>query len=390
MEWIIPLTEPEIGAEEIEAVTRVLKSKWLTMGPVTEEFERQFAAKLGVRHAIAVNSCTSALHLANIACEVGAGDEVICPDLTFVASANASRYTGAKVVFAGVTSIDEPTISPSQIEEQITARTKVITVVHYAGFACRIKEIVAIAKRRGLKVIEDCAHAPFASAELDELEARPVGTIGDVGCFSFFSNKNMTTGEGGMVTTNDDAIAATVRLLRSHGMTTMTYQRHGGHASSYDVVGLGYNYRLDEIRSALGLCQLAKIDSLNERRRQVWTWYRDELEEAPEVTVPFSTRDLRFATPHIMPVFVRSPFDEIRQHLASTGIQTSRHYDLIPDFSEYRGVSPSAPRFGNYQLISLPLGPNMTLEQVRYVTTTLKAFCCEKAMAKGEISCDFR
>lgn len=384
MEWSIPLTEPEIGAEEIEAVTRVLKSKWLTMGPMTAEFEQQFAVKLGVRHAIAVDSCTAALHLANIACEVGTGDEVICPDLTFVASAAASRYTGAKVVFAGVTSIDEPTISPSEIEEKITEKTKAITVVHYAGFACRMKEIVGIAKRRGLKVIEDCAHAPFASAELDELEPRPVGTIGDVGCFSFFSSKNMTTGEGGMVTTNDDEIAVKVRLLRSHGMTTMTYQRHGGHATSYDVVGLGYNYRLDEIRSALGLCQLAKIDSLNERRRQVWTWYRDELAEAPEVKVPFSTRDVRFATPHIMPVFVRCPFDEIRQRLASTGIQTSRHYDLIPDFSEYRGASPSAARFGACALMSLPLGPKMTHEQVWHVTTVLRSFCRQKALADDE------
>lgn len=383
MEWSIPLTEPEIGTEEIEAVTRVLKSKWLTMGPVTAEFEQQFAAKLGVRHAIAVNSCTAALHLANIACEVGTGDEVICPDLTFVASAAASRYAGAKVVFAGVTSIDQPTISPSEIEEKITEKTKAITVVHYAGFACPMKEIVAIAKRWGLKVIEDCAHAPFASAELDEIEPRPVGTIGDVGCFSFFSSKNMTTGEGGMVTTNDDAIAAAVRLLRSHGMTTTTHQRHGGHARSYDVVGLGYNYRLDEIRSAIGLCQLAKIDDLNERRRRVWMWYRDELLGAPEVTLPFSTRDLSFATPHIMPVFVRRHFEKLKRHLASAGVQTSRHYDPIPSFSEYRGASPSAARFGDYELISLPLGPRMTQEQVQYVTTALKSFCREKAPAEG-------
>lgn len=382
MEWAIPLTEPEIGAEEIEAVTRVLKSKWLTMGPVTEEFERQFAAKLGVRHAIAVNSCTSALHLANIACGVGAGDEVICPDLTFVASANASRYTGAEVVFAAVTSIDEPTISPSQIEDKVTEKTKAITVVHYAGFACRMKEIVAIAKRRGLKVIEDCAHAPFASAELGELKPC-VGTIGDVGCFSFFSGKNMTTGEGGMVTTNDDEIAAKVRLLRSHGMTTSTYQRHGGHASSYDIVGLGYNYRPDEIRSALGLCQLAKIDGLNERRRQVWTWYRDELAEEPEVKVPFSACDVRFATPHIMPVFIECQFETIKRQFASAGIQTSRHYDLIPSFSEYGGASPSAIRFIPYQLISLPLSSQMAHEQVRRVTTVLKSLCRREAPAEG-------
>lgn len=382
MEWAIPLTEPDIGAEEIEAVTRVLKSNWLAMGPVTAEFERQFAAKLGVRHAIAVNSCTSALHLANIACGVGAGDEVICPDLTFVASANASRYTGAAVVFAGVSSMNEPTISPLEIEQRITARTKAITVVHYAGFACRMKEIVAIAKRHGFKVIEDCAHAPFACAEWDGFQPHPVGTIGDVGCFSFFSNKNMTTGEGGMVTTNDDEIAATVRLLRSHGMNTMTYERHRGHANGYDVVGLGYNYRLDEIRSALGLCQLSKIDNLNNRRRQVWTWYRDELARAPEVKVAFSTRDVGFATPHIMPVFVHCQFEEVKRHFASVGIQTSRHYDLIPGFSEYRGASPSAARFGGYELISLPLGPKMTHEQVRRVTTALKSFCRQEALAE--------
>jgi dTDP-4-amino-4,6-dideoxygalactose transaminase len=363
VEWKITLSEPDVGSEEIDAVTKVLKSKWLTMGAVTAEFERQFAEKMNCKHAFAVNNATAALHLANLVLGITTGDEVICPALTFVASANGTRYTGADVVFADVVSEVELTIDPRDVEERITSRTKAITVVHYAGFPCLMDEIMDIAQRHNLKVIEDCAHAPFAWHEFKDNSQQFVGAIGDVGCFSFFGNKNMTTGEGGMITTNDDRLAEEIRLLRSHGMTTLTYDRHRGHASTYDVIRLGYNYRMDEIHSAIGLVQLQKIDRLNEHRRQVYQWYMTVFKDSPRVVIPFSHRNLGAATCHIMPVIVKSRYDEIKARLRIAGIQTSKHYDLIPSFSAFQRHSQNNQNMA-FPLMTLPLGPGMKEEDV--------------------------
>lgn len=200
MAWQIPLSDIDLGPEEITAVQKVLESRWLTMGAVTQEFEREFARFTGARHAIAVTNATAALHLACIVAGVQAGDEVIVPSLTFVATANAVRYEGAVPVFADIESEDNLNISPNSIRENITGRTKAIIVVHYAGYACDMPHILEIAKEFGLVVIEDAAHASGA-----QLEGISLGNWGLVGCHSFFSNKNMTTGEGGMLTTQDDA-----------------------------------------------------------------------------------------------------------------------------------------------------------------------------------------
>jgi len=372
MEWKIPLTEPDIGEAEIRAVTDVLHSKWLTMGAVTAEFEKAFASKMNVRHALAVSNCTAALHLANLALGITAGDEVICPDLTFVATANAIRYTGAKVVFADIVSEREPTISPADIEAKITARTKAIAVVHYAGFACLMDEIMEIARQFNLRVIEDCAHAPFARHRFRDGTEKYTGAIGDIGCFSFFGNKNITTGEGGMVTTNDDSLAEKIRLLRSHGMTTLTYERHKGHASEYDVIALGYNYRLDEIRSAIGLCQLEKIDRLNEKRREVYRWYINELADSDKVIVPFSHRDLRQAVCHLMPVFVKEGGEETKLRLRRAGVQTSRHYSPVSTFNIYGEATPPVTARVSEHLLTLPLGPTLSREDVKFIAQQIE------------------
>jgi dTDP-4-amino-4,6-dideoxygalactose transaminase len=240
MDWRVPLIDIDFGIEEEEAVLQVIRSRWLSMGMVTQAFEQEFAAFIGAKYALAVTNATAALHLACLAVGIGPGDEVIVPSLTFVATANAVRYTGATPVFADIESLDWLNISPASIESRITGHTKAILVVHYAGFPCNMPAIMDIARRHNLVVLEDAAHAIGSS-----LGGRSLGTWGAIGCYSFFSNKNMTTGEGGMLATDDDSLAEKLRLLRSHGMTSLSWDRHQGHAYSYDVVDLGYNYRID-------------------------------------------------------------------------------------------------------------------------------------------------
>src|SRR5437764_1488219 len=233
MPWTIPLSDLDFGPEEQQAVHNVLASKWLSMGEVTETFERHFAAFLGVPYAVAVSSGTAALHLALAALGIRAGDEVIVPSLTFVASVNAVLYVGATPVFADITSLNDFSIAPQAIEEAITPATKAVMVVHYGGYPADMAAIATAIAGRNIAVVEDAAHAPGA-----QLDGRSLGSFGDVGCFSFFANKNMTTGEGGMLITPRQDVYERVRRLRSHGMTTVTWDRHRGHASSYDVIDL--------------------------------------------------------------------------------------------------------------------------------------------------------
>jgi dTDP-4-amino-4,6-dideoxygalactose transaminase len=253
MEWKIPLSDIDLDEEEIREVVKVLKSKWLSMGPVTQRFEEEFAKYLGVKHAFGTSSGTAALHIAHKVLGIKEDDEVIVPSLTFVATANSILYCKAKPVFADITSLEDFDISPEDILEKITTKTKAITIVHYGGYPCDMDAIMEIADDYNLKIIEDAAHAPGA-----EYKGRKCGTIGDVGCFSFFANKSLVTGEGGMIVTNDDALAEKTRIMRSHGMTTLTWDRHKGHAHSYDVVDMGFNYRINEVASAIGLVQLKK------------------------------------------------------------------------------------------------------------------------------------
>ncbi len=365
--WRIPLAATDLDEAEIAAVTRVLRGGWLTMGPVTEEFEHAFAARLGVRHALAVSSGTAALHLAHLALGIGPGHEVICPTLTFVATANAARYVGADVVLADVVGPDDLTVSPSDIERKITPRTKAISVLHYAGFPCRMDAIVVLARRHGLRVIEDCAHAPLAVHVAADGSRRHVGAIGDVGCFSFFGNKNMTTGEGGMVTTGDDALAARMRRLRSHGMTSLSHDRHRGRTADDDVVELGHNFRLDDLRSAIGLVQLGKLEGFHRRRREVWRWYAESLRGSRAVRLPFCERDLEAASPHVLPLVVFEDVARLRLRLHANGIQTSRHYPPVGSLSVYRGTRGETPVADALPLVTLPFGQHLTPDQVRQI-----------------------
>lgn len=372
-DWKIPLSDLSFDQQEIESVVKILQSGWLTMGSATQEFEAKFAAWNDIPFAVALSSCTAALHLACIALGLGPGDEVILPALTFVATANAVRYTGATPVFADICSQDDLTIAPASIASLITKRTKAIIVMHYAGYPCNMPEIQKIAGEFNLAIIEDAAHAVGT-----QLNGTYMGTVGDIGCFSFFSNKNLVTGEGGMLVTRDPEIAERVKRLRSHGMTTLTWDRHKGHASSYDVVDLGYNYRLDEIRAALGISQLAKLERNNQLRRSLTRHYHARLaEKCPAVHVPFSSHP-GTTSAHIMPVLLPQEFDRnlVIEHLKKNQIQTSIHYPPIYRFDSYHSNHQeinSLPITENIAAreLTLPLYPKLTTEQINDVVDGL-------------------
>jgi dTDP-4-amino-4,6-dideoxygalactose transaminase len=369
MEWRIPLADIDYGLEEKNAVDEVLQRKWLTMGSVTQEFERAFADYVGAKYAIAVTNATAALHLACIVAGLGPGDEAIVPSLTFVATANAVRYTGATPVFVDIVSERDLNISCGAIETAITERTRAILVMHYGGYACDMPRIMKLAREHDLKVIEDAAHAVGS-----DLEGQKLGTWSDIGCFSFFSNKNMTTGEGGMLVTNNESYAQRLHYLRSHGMTTLTWDRHEGHAWSYDVVDLGYNYRIDEIRSALGLVQLKKLGTNNERRRYLTQIYRESLQKkAPRVTVPFSSH-AGISAAHLMPILLPAGINKLNfmENMKSQGIQTSVHYPPIDTFSAYKDgrgkYSLSCTQDVAAREVTLPLFPSLSDGDVNTVT----------------------
>jgi len=374
MSWKIPLSDIDLNDEEIGSVVNVLKSKWLSMGPITEKFEKKFAEYLGVKYAFAVSSGTAALHIAHRALGIKQGDEVIVPSLTFVATVNSVLYCNARPVFADITSIDNFNISPENILEKITDKTRAITVVHYAGYPCDMKAIMEIAEDYKLKVIEDSAHAIGA-----EYNGEKCGTIGDIGCFSFFANKNLVAGEGGMIVTNNDEIAKKIRIMRSHGMTSLTWDRHRGHAHSYDVVDLGYNYRISEISSAIGIVQLKKLEKNNKKREEIVKKYRKKLKSIKEIHIPFRNY-MGKSSHHIFPILLSEDLsrDEFMSKLKKRGIQTSIHYPPVHLFTYYKKILkdnniilPNTEYVGEHE-VTLPLHPLMSNEDVKYIAEVIK------------------
>jgi dTDP-4-amino-4,6-dideoxygalactose transaminase len=350
------------------AVAEVVRSGWWSMGPRVAEFEREFAALCGAKHAFAVANGTAAIHLALLAIGCGPGDEILVPSLNFVAAANTITHTGAKPVFCDVVGLDDLNVDPADIEAMIGPRTRAILVMHYGGHPCNMGEILEIAKRHRLPVIEDAAHAPAA-----KFQDRTCGTMGAVGCFSFFSNKNLPLGEGGMVVTEDDDLAEKIRLFRSHGMTTLTWDRHRGHASTYDVVLQGFNYRLDELRAAIGLVELERLHEKNRARGRIVERYREVLDGAMGMSMPMPVRPGCISAHHLAVIVLPEsrPRSEFQASMLAQGIQTSLHYPPIHLFSVYRDKAQRslpvteavAPR-----LVTLPLYPHMTEEDISAVT----------------------
>ena len=371
----LPFSQPDIGQAEIDEVVDTLRSGWITSGPKTKEFERRFAEYVGARHAIAVNSCTAALHIALAAAGIGPGDEVITSPLTFCSTANVIVHLGGTPVFADIG--EDHNIDPSEIERRITPRTKAIIPVHYSGQPCRMDKILACARNHNLPVIEDAAHAVGA-----KYRGRMIGTIGDVTAFSFYAIKNMTTGEGGMITTDDDELAERMRLLSLHGISKDAWKRYTSEGSwYYEVIYAGYKYNMTDIQAALGIHQLARLEQFLKVRSKYVAMYNEAFGEMPEIQTPIAHTDVRHAW-HLYVIQLdlerlvinRAQFIEA---LRAENIGTSVHFipvHLHPyyrqTFGHKRGDFPSAERIYD-RIVSLPLYPKMTEEDVGDVTAAV-------------------
>jgi dTDP-4-amino-4,6-dideoxygalactose transaminase len=361
-ERLIPVFDLEVTSEDLDAVAATLRSGWLTMGPRTLEFEAEFARSIGVRHAIAVSSCTAALHLAYLAAGIGPGDEVIVPSYTMAATAAAVLYAGGTPVFADIVSLQEPVIDVDHVEALITPRTRAVVAMHFGGYASAVDELAELCAARGLALIEDAAHSPMAT-----LGGRSLGTFGLAGAFSFFSNKVLAAGEGGLLATDDDQVAAFARSRRSHAMTRGSWDRHQGGPEDYDVPALGFNYRIDEPRAALLLSRLKRLEDDVARRRDLTRRYRRMLAELPGLIVPFDDDGVATSSCYVMPVMLEDCTRQAELRIAlreQHRVQTSLFYPAVHEFTAYRarysGVSLPKSELAARSEVTLPLYSHMT------------------------------
>jgi dTDP-4-amino-4,6-dideoxygalactose transaminase len=379
--WTLPLTDLELSEEDVAAYLGVLESGWLTMGPRTREFERAFAERFGAAHAVALSSGTAALHLALLAAGVGDGDEVLVPAMTFVAGAAAVRYCGARPVLVDSLGPEDLNVDPVDAERRITPSTRAILATHWLGYACDLAALERLCLEHDLILIEDCAQSVTAR----DRRGRLTGTVGAAGCFSFFSKKQLSVGEGGMILTSEEAIAEKVRSLRSHAMTSMTWDRHRGHAETYDVVDIGFNFRIDEPRAALGLSRLRRLDGDIARRRELVHRYREQLWDLPGVVIPWSDEDVERSSHFGFAILADDEATRSRlvMELGASGIQTT-HYPSLTALSAY-GDQPPQPRTeelaGRHLL--LPLSSNYTAREVDLVATEVKRIMAASAAHAG-------
>ncbi len=368
----VPLFDLNFDSKEENAVLKTLKSKWISTGPRTIEFEKLFANMIGATYAVAVTNCTAALHLALILAGIKENDEVICPSLTFAATVNVIRYVNARPVFCDINGPEDLTINAKMIESLITKKTKAIIVMHYGGFPCDMDLILKMAQKHKLKVIEDASHAP-----LSEFKSKKLGTIGDIGCFSFFSNKNISIGEGGMIVTDNEEYFRIARLLRSHGMTTLSYERSKGHSSGYDIVNLGYNYRLDDIRASIGIAQLKKLKMDLKKRIQLRLMYIEQLKETGSIIIPFLNNP-SFVSNYIFPIVLNGSNsvkrDKVRNYLLEKGIQTSIHYPPVHRFSIYKKFRTNLPNteYVSDNEITLPFYSKLSSNNIKLIANEIK------------------
>lgn len=373
----VPFSPPLLGGAEIAEVVATLESGWLSTGPRVAAFEHAFGTYAGARYAVALNSCTAALHLSLLAAGIGPGDEVITTPLTFCATANAILHTGATPVFADV---DRSTLNLDlrHAAAAITPRTKALLPVHFAGRPVDLEGFGVLARRRRLTLIEDAAHCVEGVAD-----GRKIGSVGRFTCFSFYATKNLTTGEGGMVTTDDEAAAAFIRTASLHGMSRDAWTRYApGGTAQYDVTMAGFKYNMMDLQAAIGLHQLAELPRHHARRTAIWAAYDDALASLPlERPAPASPRDVHAR--HLYTVLVHKKYagltrDELQRRLLERGISTSVHFralHLHPFYQDrlrlQRGIYPAAEMISDTTL-SLPLSAGMTDAAVERVIEALR------------------
>ncbi len=376
VEPFLPFAQPDIGQEEIDEVVDTLRSGWLTAGPKVAAFEEAFRHVTGASHAVALSSCTAGLHLALLAAGIGPGDEVITTPLTFAATVNVILHVGARPVLADVRD-DDYNIDPNEVERRTTPRTKALLPVHYGGQPCRMDELLALARERGLRVVEDAAHALGA-----RYRGRPIGALSDAAVFSFYPIKNITTGQGGMLTTDDGELAQQVRLLSLHGLSRGAWDRYSEKGSAeYQVLAPGFNYAMTDIQAAIGIHQIARLEAFQARRRHLAGEYDRLLADLPEVIRPPVRDDVVHAW-HLYPIRLDLERlcisrEEFIAELRRRGIGTSVHFIPIHFHPYYRQTLDLRP--GDYPvaeaifagLVSLPLYPRMQDADVARVAAAI-------------------
>lgn len=377
MRKFIHFTQPLFGKEEKKEVLDALSSGWVTLGPRTKQFEEDFAKYVGAKYAIAVTSCTAGIHISLIAAGIKPGDEIITSPFTFVASVNPIIHLGAKPVMVDIDPVTF-NIDPDKIEEKITKRTKAILPVHYGGQAADMDKILRIAKKHNLKVIEDAAHASGSS-----FGKKKIGTHGDLVNFSFHPVKNMSTGDGGMITTNNEEYASLLMMLRLHGMSKDAWKRHSATGSwRYDIEMPGYKYNMTDISAALGIQQLKKLDGFIKTRQDYAMVYDHAFSDIPEITIPVKAKN----RDHIYSLYtilldtsnLKISRDEIVDELKKAQIGVSVYFIPVHLFSYYKNTYKY--KVGNFpqaeavfeKIISLPLYPKMSPSDLKYVIKTLK------------------
>ncbi|MBE3603114.1 DegT/DnrJ/EryC1/StrS aminotransferase family protein [bacterium] len=387
----VPFHRPAIGPDEEREVIAALRSGWITTGPRTKQFEREFAQYVGARNALAVAHCTGALHLALFAIGIGPGDAVITTPFTFTATAEVMGYLGARPVFVDIEP-DTFNIDPDKIEQALNADgardVRAIMPVHFAGQACDMDRILAIARKRGLRVIEDAAHAVGSARTLDGRGMTRVGTIGDLSCFSFYATKNITSAEGGMITTEDDALAAKIAVASLHGMDRDAWKRYDSSGSwYYEIHDVGFKYNLSDVHSAIGLAQLRRVEELTRRRRAIAAKYNAAFAGEPGLQVPAVEAGVEHAW-HLYVMRLRSEALKIdRNHfieiLRERGVGVSVHCIPLNTMHYYQrrygyraGQFPVAEDVYS-RCLSLPIFPAMSDEDVAYVIETVRAIARE-------------
>jgi dTDP-4-amino-4,6-dideoxygalactose transaminase len=376
--WRVPLTDIVVSEEDVQAALEPLRAGWLTMGPRTKRFEEALADYVDTPHAVTVSSGTAALHMACQAAGLGPGDEVIVPALTFMASASAARFVGAEPVLCDIVGRDDEgwhdfNIDVQDVARRITPRTKAVMAVHFCGYSADLLALRELCDAHGLVLIEDCAEA--IGARVEDGSPRQVGTVGELGAFSFFSKNQLCIGEGGMVSTAREDLAERVRLLRSHALTSGTWDRHRGHDPVYDIVDIGFNFRLDEPRAALGLSRLGRLDEDIAARRAVVRAYRERLADIPGLELAWDAQAVERATHFAFPVLLpdRAARDRFREQLKDAGVQTT-WYPALHTFTEYRRSSTGLERAGETaeRHCMLPLAGTMGTEQVDIVVEAVE------------------